>query len=469
MKRYSTIALAAAVAVAAGCKDNPVANPIDAPTVDAIAGGANRSTLQLLITGAMAQDRATFNDFPTVQETGIWARDVYRIDASEPRFVQETLGGNPDPGSFAGGRGWNGYYTALRAENNIIGAMKTPVSGEFTAAEISATLGFLRTMKAYEYWRLIELRDTVGVAIQTDDASAVTAIRCKAAVLTYIAALLDSANTDLTAAGGTTVMPFKLPGGFTNFGRNYSVVSNFIRYNRAWKGKVDYYRAIDRSNPTTSLFATAITELTAALGAGAGAVPSSQFQTGVFYNFVAGGSENTPNTLSDSKVGLNPLVKDSVQTGDTRASKIVSRTTLSGFGLTTSITAATAVASTANQQNPLAALRDEELVLLRAQAYIENGDLVNSLLDLNSVRTSYGLAATTFTSKTDAINKVLYEKRYSFLYEGPQRLLDLREYKRLNSTFLRKETSTDPYNAALPIPRGELNARNLTVNPACTP
>jgi hypothetical protein len=39
----------------------------------------------------------------------------------------------------------------------------------------------------------------------------------------------------------------------------------------------------------------------------------------------------------------------------------------------------------------------------------------------------------------------------------------------LNAAFRAPETATDPFNAALPIPRGELNARSLTVNPACTP
>ena len=46
MKRYTTIALAAAALVAAGCKDNPVANPIDAPTVGALSGALTRVTLQ---------------------------------------------------------------------------------------------------------------------------------------------------------------------------------------------------------------------------------------------------------------------------------------------------------------------------------------------------------------------------------------------------------------------------------------
>jgi len=120
MKRYTTIVLAATALVAAGCKDNPVANPIDAPTVGALSGALTRVTLQQLATGVLAQDRASADAFAYLFESGIFARDVYRIDASEPRYVQETLGGNPDPGSFTGGGAWAGYYTAIRAGNNLI-------------------------------------------------------------------------------------------------------------------------------------------------------------------------------------------------------------------------------------------------------------------------------------------------------------------------------------------------------------
>ncbi len=469
MKRYSTIALAVATAVVVGCKDNPVANPIEAPTVDALNGALTPTSLRQLVVGALAQDRTTWNDVPSSIEAGIFARDVYRIDASEPRYVTETLGGNPDPGSFAGGRGFAGYYTALRAENNLLNALANAGTSQFTAAQITATVGFVRTMKAYEYWRLIEMRDTVGVPIQSDVPTEVTDVRCKEAVLSYIAALLDSANTDFTTAGASTILPVKLPTGFSAFGRDYNQVSNLILYNRAWKGKVDFYRGLNRKNPQASLFPTAIAELTTALGAGPGAVPPSHFGWGVWYNFVAGGTENQPNTIADSKIGLNPLVADSVQVGDTRGSKIVSRPTLAGNGLSTSITYTGALATSANQNAPMPMLRDAELVLLRAQAYIENNDLANAQLDINSVRTNYGLLPVVLTSKSQAIDALLYEKRYTLLFEGAQRLVDLREYGRLNSTYLRKELPNDPFNAALPLPRAELDARGLIVNPACTP
>jgi starch-binding outer membrane protein, SusD/RagB family len=469
MKRYTTIGLAAAVLAVAACKDNPVANPLNSPVV----GG--QLSLQQAVTGVLASDRSSMNGFSFALEPGIWARDVYRIDASEPRFVQETLGGNPDPGSFAGGGAWGAYYTTIRAANSLLLTLPDIAANPNTALtddEQSATRGFIRTIKALDYWRIIEMHDTVGATIQTDDPAAVTDIRCKPAVLSYIAALLDSANADFVAAAPTTVLPVDLPTGFTKFGRDYSVVSNLILFNRGLKGKIDFYRGIDRSNRQPALFPTAIAELTQALGGAApGAVPKADFTKGPYYVFVPGGSENTPNAISDSKVGLNPLVADSVQPGDTRASKIVQRTdTLSGFGLSTHITFVKAVASTGNQAAPLGILRDEELVLLRAQAEIETGQFAEAIADINDVRTNYGLAALPVPAdKTTAINEVLYEKRFSLLLEGAQRLDDLREYGRLNATFLRAETKTDPFNAALPIPRGELNIRGVTSNPACTP
>jgi len=468
MKRYSTIALAV-VLIAAGCKDNPITNPIDAPTVDALSGGLTRISLQQLATGVTAQDRAAFGSTAYLILTGIYARDVYRIDASEPRYVSETLGGNPDPGSFAGGGGFTDFFVAIRSANTILLALEKPDASQFTAAEASAARGFFRTMKALDYYRLIELRDTVGIPIQTDDPSAVTDIRCKTAVLSFIAALLDSANADFSAAGGSTALPFKLPTGFSGFGRDYNQVSNLVRFNRGLKGKVNFYRGLDRTAPQPALFQTAINELTQALGAGPGAVPASQLSVGPYYRFVPGGSENFANPRSDSKIGLNPLLRDSVQAGDARGAKIVSRSTLTGGGISTTITLAGAVPNASNEALPIPIMKDEELVLLRAQAEIEAGQFAAATADINTVRTANGLAPhPVFTSKTAAINAVLYEKRFSLLFEGAQRLVDLRAYGRLNSNFFRRELPSDPFNAAFPIPRGELNARGLTTNPACT-
>jgi hypothetical protein len=474
MKKYTIAAFATAILATGACKDSTDVLPLDAPTIESVTSKPLvRSSLQTLATGVLAQDRAGVVGTPTYNIlAAIMGRDAIRVDTSEPRYVGETLATNPDPGSFAGGGGFAGFYTAIRAEQALIQSLGGAVEGAFTDDELNATKGFIRTIQGLDYMRLIELRDTVGIPIQAPDNETVTDVSCKSTVLNYIAALLDSANTDLQAASGTAKVPFVLPTGWTSFGRDYSVVNNIRLFNRAVKGKVDVYRAINRKNPQTARATDAIAELTFALGGAApGAVPASQFSFGPYYKFVIGGSEATPNNISDTRLALNNVVKDSILATDTRASKIIARSAgLGGQGLlfTHTWTCAACTATVANQERPLGILRDEELVLLRAQAYIEAGNLAAANADLNSIHTAYGNPAwPAFASKAQAISAFLYDQRYSLLMEGPQRWVALREYGRLNGTFLRKETATDPYNAAFPLSRAELNARGETVNPAC--
>jgi len=118
MKKFAAFVLAAVVT--AGCKDNPEVNPVDAPSVTALQGALTRTSLQTLATGVLAQDRsATTSTFTFYTLSAIYGRDAYRIDASEPRYVSETLGGNADPSSFAGSGGWSAFYTAIRAANSL--------------------------------------------------------------------------------------------------------------------------------------------------------------------------------------------------------------------------------------------------------------------------------------------------------------------------------------------------------------
>jgi hypothetical protein len=286
----------------------------------------------------------------------------------------------------------------------------------------------------------------------------------------YVAALLDSANTNLVAAGNITFPWSAFPTGMFAFGRNYRSVPNFVLFNRGWKGKVNFYRGMDHQAPQPALFTTAINELTQALGgAAAGGVPGSTFATGLYYVFVPAGTEAAPNPYSDTRIGINPAL-DSVRAGDTRGSKIVNRATPATIqGITLTKTLLRSVPSTANQSAPLAVLRDEELVLLRAQAYFEAGRFIEGYADLNSVHTFYGLAPYAVSVDINqARSDLLYDKRYSLLGEGVQRLVDLRAYSRLNAANYPRQTATDAYNTAFPIPKAEFDARGGNVTPACT-
>lgn len=473
MKKY-IYALLAGVFIVAGCKDSTAVNPKDAPEAEALAGELTRGSLQTLAIAQLAADRQTFvgtgSAYPIL--ANIYARDIYRLDPSEPRYLNETIVSAPDRGSFAGGGGWAGQYVTIRQSNTLLTALANPRPGVFTAAELSAIRGFAQTYKAIAYYRLVEMRDTIGVALQGDDPNNITPlpIICKKDMNNYVAALLDSANTNLVAAGNIAFPWSAFPTGMFGFGRDYRRVQNFILFNRGWKGKVDLYRGLDHQAPQPALFTTAIAELTQALGGAApGAVPSSSFATGMYYVFVPAGTEAAPNPYSDTRIGINPAL-DSVRAGDTRANKIVNRASAATIqGITLTKTLLRSVPSTANQSAPIAALRDEELVLLRAQAEFEAGQFVNGYLDLNSVHTFYGLAPYGVSVDINqARSDLLYDKRYSLLGEGVQRLVDLRAYSRLNATYYPKQTATDAYNTAFPIPKAEFDARGGNITPACT-
>ena len=100
-------------------------------------------------------------------------------------------------------------------------------------------------------------------------------------------------------------------------------------------------------------------------------------------------------------------------------------------------------------------------MLLRAQAYIEAGQLANATADLNSVRTVVRPRAVSRCSPTQASARtaLLYEKRFSLFFEGPQRLVDLRAYGLLKAGITPAELAGDPFNTAFPIPKAEADAR----------
>ena len=125
----------------------------------------------------------------------------------------------------------------------------------------------------------------------------------------------------------------------------------------------------------------------------------------------------------------------------------------------------------ANQSRPIAILKYEEAILLRAQAYFESGNFTAGLADLNSVHTAYGNAAWTtaqVSNLASARNAVLYDKRYSLIGEGPQLLVDLRAYGLLKSGSAPAELPTDVFNTTFPIPKAEQDVRGGNVTLTCS-
>ena len=108
-------------------------------------------------------------------------------------------------------------------------------------------------------------------------------------------------------------------------------------------------------------------------------------------------------------------------------------------------------------------LRNEELLLLRAEANLQSGNPGAALTDINAVRTVSGGLAPLASLGSDPIGALLYERRYSLLWEG-HRWNDVRRYGRLNQLPLDCPsaacTATQHFVAkVMPIPKQECDAR----------
>lgn len=463
------LALAGGLVVALGaCKDNPAS-----PSTDRVVAGSQQ-TLQSLITGINAQDRASAAGLSYYAYGNVMARDVIRLDPNETRWMTEFYESPPDPSDFIGGAQWTGYYTAIRAVQNIL-TDKSVTS--LPAAQQAATRGYVRTIEALEYIRLIEYHDVNGIVIQGADPTKVTPVRTKASAMAYVSALLDSALTDLQAGTGASTVPFSVPPGWQSHG-DYSLVSNLILFNRGLKGKIEVYRALDPTSPNASSAAAAITALNTALSDAPAKPDQAYLNKGPWYEFNPNAPENFSNPTVDSKLLLTDNFVASVQAGDARAANIEAtpKQTVGIYSAANRLLTADP-ANSGNLTKPLPILRNAELYLLRAQAEIATGDLASATADINVVHTVEGglPAYPTFTSAASAIQAVLYEYRYSFVLQGPQHLVALREYGLLNQAYVSQAGIPTPGPAVdalvqtLPISKNESNAQNGNITPVPYP
>ena len=118
----------------------------------------------------------------------------------------------------------------------------------------------------------------------------------------------------------------------------------------------------------------------------------------------------------------------------------------------------------ANPNAPIPIIKNEELILLRAEANIGTGALDAAIADLNLVRqSSGGLPPTTLTTSSphaDFVAELLYNRRYSLFFEYGHRWVDMRRYGRLAQ--LEKMAATHRIYPLVPLTLAECLPRNNT-------
>ena len=144
-----------------------------------------------------------------------------------------------------------------------------------------------------------------------------------------------------------------------------------------------------------------------------------------------------PGQSGDQIIVHNSYIED-IREGDTRISKFrprVDATSQDGLNGTHE----TALYESALA--PIDIIRNEELILIYAEASIQEGNLDDAVTALNVIRNAL-------------IEEMLYNRRYSFWAEG-HRMFDLRRYGLLNADNLPIDRPGDQVFQQFPIPLNE--------------
>ena len=443
---------------------------VNAPTKAKIAG----ATTGILVI-SRSENRSTQVGY--IESIGMMGRESYTLDISNPgtsrdRFEVIVTG---RPGTV-----WTQAYRSMRQQKIVLEALEGAT--DMTAAEKDGVRGFIKTIQAHDLLSVINLFERGAIIdIKEDPDADFPAIVDKAAVFARIVQLLDQAKTHLQAAGAT----FSFPMGPGFVGVN--TPATFLKVNRGLRARVAVYMANMDPGVTSdpAQYATALTALneslvdtSAATPLTAGAYFSFSSNSGdvanVYYDPVPRIIYSHPSDVSDAKLRLDAS-RDlrsvaKVDTFQTRAQ------------ITYQVNGRLKVYDSPSAMIPI--VRNEELILLRAEANLGciaggtnaapapvtcTGDDAAALRDINYVRRVSGglppISTWGALSPAQKLDSLLYEKRFSLMFEG-HRWLDLRRYGLLLQ--LPRAKTTDKIFPWFPLPDDECVPRNRAPV-GCTP
>ncbi len=466
MIKIRTFAPLMGLLLVAACTDDLTIEDFNNSGLEELINNPSRTSIGSAATGLLITGRDEFDDRNGyVSLLGILGRESYNFDGSDPRFITEMLEGDLNPSSPAfGGNLWGERYSNIRTGAIIIDALDVlatdPTSSDLTplsmtAEEKAATSGYVKTIQAFELLIVINTHDANGAVIDvpSDPTADPGPIVSKAEVFARIEQLLDDAAADLDNAGSS--FPFVLSSGFSGF----DTPQTFRGFNRALAARVDVYTD-DFMGALTNLAESFIDDsepLDADLGvyhvfgSTPGDEPNSLFDPGDTPDIVAHRS-----LLADAQTNSMGELDLRADTAEDRQGKLRNIDSQTQLDITTDL----AFRIYTELTSPIPLIRNEELILLRAEANFRLGALAAAISDINLIRTnSGGLDARTDLNATNFEDELVYNRRYSLMFEGGHRWIDTRRLGRLADLPL--DTPNSQINAAFPIPEAECLARGL--------
>lgn len=426
--KYNIALLLLAAVTITSCKKEY--GNLNNPTIEDYLKNASKDQLNGLVIGTLSGMRN--NEGTYLDVVGVLGREMYRFSGADPRFVTELMGTSPlDNSGFYITNPWASRYRAVKNANVLIEAATN--SSKISPEEKKGYTGFGKTLKAYELLLNLNLTYNNGIRVDVADQNNLGPILSYDDAITAIAALLDEGKTDLTGA----TISFTLTSGFSGF----SDAAGLVKFNRALAARVAVYR---------KQWAAALTALNESFFD-----LNGDFNKGVYHVFSTGsGDQLNPAFFPQNQNGevrlAHPSFTTDIALTDDRIGKATLRNAAASTGgLSSNRDVWVYTSSTA----PIPLIRNEELILIYAEAKIQTNSLPDAVVALSKIRVTHNVSPYAGAVTQDAlINEMLFQRRYSLFFEG-HRWVDARRYDKLAT--LPIDRPGDKIWSALPIPFAE--------------
>jgi len=383
----------------------------DEPNVGALERNPTRSialaTAQGLVEGFRSGTEVQ------VSNPAHYGREGYYVDPARTRLDEFD-----DPRTPEGGIGWNTAYSFIRTGHTLLDAVEK--ISEMPAAEKEGIRGFTKTMEAFLLHSQLRTHADFGIVVDTNRplSADLAPIATQPQAYDYIVARLDEAAAHLGSAG--SAFAFQLPPGYAGF----NTPATFRLFNRALKARV----LNERGDHPGALVALGQSFL----------APGGSLTLGVYNNYsTASGDRTNPffDPSGRSYVADTMLVVEAQRRGDGSADRRLTTKTAQGdYRSNTGVTSNRRWTIYNSNAAPIPIIRNEELILIRAESRMFTGDRAGAIADLNLIRREAGGLPDLVGDPGDPglLVELLYNRRYSLIFEFGHRWVDLRRFNRLN-------------------------------------
>jgi hypothetical protein len=424
---YIQTIIIAGIAILFGACKKDYGN-LNGPSIEQYNNNATQAELNNLVSGTESGMRNSIAFY--LDDIGTIGRESYHFANSEPRYVTDLLGANEatlNNSTFYITTPWASRYRVIKNCNVLINAANN--SNLITVEQKNAYTGFAKTIKAYQLLMNLNLTDTNGIRVDVADADNPGPIVGYQEGLAAISSLLDEAETDL----GNATVSFPLAG-FNVF----NDAAGLVKFNRALAARVNVYQ--QKWNDALIALNKSFFNL------------SGNFYIGVNHVFGTGlGDQLNPAFFPQNQPGevrvAHPSYAEDIEANDDRIGKATLRSSAASLSdLSSNRDVWVYTSSTA----PIPVIRNEELILIYAEANIQLNNLNEGVKALDVIREEHNLPKYSGAiTQASLITEMLKQRRYSLYFEG-HRWIDMRRYGRLHE--LPVDRPGDDVWTAFPLP-----------------